>query len=491
MSRRHGVTRREFLAAASVAPLARLPRGGQAGPLPDAADVVVVGGDPAALSAVHRLAQDPALRVVLVTEDLPWTPHRDAPQVPVADLPPFVRGHAGCFEGWRDRGNAGWGYDDVLPAFKRLEHYEAGASDSRGGDGPLAVSHCWDPHPAHRAFLQAVVPAGFRQDARHDFNGPRSQGVAGFYQKAVRGEHAHAYADAFVAPVQARVTVVAGGHVQRVVVTNGRAVGVSYRVGTTTHTIRAGHAVLLAAAPARAAQVLMLSGLGPAGRLRELDVAVVTDLPGVGENLHDQVRVPLRYAARLAVPPSTVTAGMFTVSLRAAPPDLQLNFAGPRPGGPRTLGLDVTLVRPAMRGAVRLVSADPLAPPHIALDALASEADVTALVQGLRLGRMIATGVPLDAWRGDETRATAAATTTPDLQARVRALAATCGHLAGTCAMGPASDRTAVVDATLAVHGVTGLRVAGAAVMPDIVNAPPDAAALMLGERAAAWLRGA
>ena len=140
------LTRRRFLAATGVAPLSWLvgrtqTPGGPARP----ADVVVVGGDPAAYAAVYRLAQDPALRVVLVLDAPPWQ-QVTAPSAatPLAELPPFVRGHEASFDGWRARGNPGWGYTDVLPAFKRLERYEAGASASRGGDGPLSVTHCWD-----------------------------------------------------------------------------------------------------------------------------------------------------------------------------------------------------------------------------------------------------------------------------------------------------------------------------------------------------------
>ena len=111
----------------------------------------------------------------------------------VADVTPFVRGHQVCFDAVARRGNTGWGYADVLPSFKRLERYEAGANEHRGGDGPLSVMHCWDPHPLHRAFLMAGVSGGFHQDSRHDFNGPRSQSVAGYYQKAIKDDRPYAF----------------------------------------------------------------------------------------------------------------------------------------------------------------------------------------------------------------------------------------------------------------------------------------------------------
>lgn len=493
MATADGLTRRSFLGAAAAVPFGRAIRLRQpSGAAPAVADVVVVAGDPAAFAAVYRLAQDPALRVVLVEETLPWARMAGpGDAAAVADLPPFARGHQACFDGWRDRGNPGWAFVDVLPAFKRIETYEAGASETRGGEGPLSVKHCWDPHAAHRAFLMAAGPAGFRQDSRHDFNGPRSQSVAGYYQKAMLDDRPHTLAAAFLAPVRTKptVSVVSGGYVNRVVMERGRAVGVEYVVGGAGRVIRAERAVIVAAGPARAAQLLMLSGIGPADQLRAVGVPVVVDRAGVGANLHDQMRLALRYASLQELPASTVSAGMFTVSLHASPPDLQMDLVTPRGGGPQELGLDVTLVRPSSRGALTLASADPAEAPRLSLNALASDVDMTALVQGLRLGRMLMTGSSLDPFRGAETATTAAAQAAAALPPLVRALASPCGHLAGTCAMGPASDRAAVVDATLAVYGVTGLHVAGAAVMPDVVNAPPDAAALMIGDRVATLVR--
>ncbi len=490
------LTRRDFLGAAAVVPLTWLPPGrqGRGGPVA-VADVVVVDGDPAAYAAVYRLARDLSVRVLLVVDTPPWlratTP---LAETPLADLPPFVRGHQVSFDGWRDRGNPGWGYADVLPAFKRLEHYEAGASDTRGGDGPLSVAHCWDPHLAHRAFLMACVPSGFFQDSRHDFNGPRSQAVAGYYQKAIRDDRPHSFAAAFLAPVRDRglVSVVTGGYVSRVVMDGTRAVGVEYVAGGTRQVLRAERAVVLCAAAARAAQLLMLSGIGPAAAVRAAGVAVVADRPGVGGNAHDQLRLPIRYPSLQPLPASTVSAGMFTVSLNASPPDLQMDFVTPRHGGPQALGLDVMLVRPSSRGRVTLASGQATEAPVVSLNALTTAADMTALVQGLRLGRMIMTGSALDRFRGDETTATATAQAAAELPGLVRAVVTPLGHVAGTCAMGPAADPAAVVDATLAVYGVQGLHVAGSAVMPDIVNAPPAAASLMIGDRCAEFvLRGA
>lgn len=514
-----GLTRRAFLAAAAALRAApggagslgsghgsagpSVPRlseaggsaaGAQPGALPVSADVVVIGGDPGALSAVHRLVEAAGLRVVLLDDRPAWLPAAPAPMT-VAALPPFVRGHAVSFDRWRDRGNRGWGYADVLPAFKRLERYEAGASEHRGGTGPLSVAHCWDPHPGHRTFLQACVSGGFHQDSRHDFNGPRSQSVAGYYQKTVRDDRPHGFEAAFLDPALARGAVkVDGGHVTRILFEGRRAVGVEYLRGGDRVTVRATRAVVLGAVPARAAQLLMLSGVGPAAHLKSVGVPLVADRAGVGGNLHDQVRVGLSWGALPPAerfPESSVTAGLFTVSLVASPPDLQIDFVDPRTAGEPRLGVDITLVQPTSRGEARLRSASPQDAPAVAINPLATEGDLTALVQGIRLSRLIGTSPVLDRLRGDELEASRAAVSTADLQGYVRAAAAPRGHLAGTCAMGPISDPMAVVDATLAVHGVAGVWVAGAAVMPMVVNAPPDAAALMIGDRCAEFVAAA
>ena len=484
------LTRRAFLTTAGALPFTSFAtssmRAQGAG-----ADVVVIGGDPAAFAAVYRLTRTAGLRVVLVDDAPAWRPPSVPTPTAIAALPPFARGHQVCFDSWRDLGNPGWGYEDVLPSFKRLEKYEGGASEYRGADGPLSVVHCWDPHALHRAFLLASVSGGFQQDSRHDFNGPRSQSFAGYYQKAALDDGPHSFDAAFLAPAKGAGLTVVSGAVTRVVMEKGRAVGVEVARGATREVVRAARGVLVCAEPMRAAQILLLSGIGPADHLKAMGVPVVADRPGVGVNLHDQQAVALRWRAlepALGLPESTVTAGMFTVSLNASPPDLQMDYLDPRAAGGPLLGIDVILVQPTSRGEVRLASADPQAAPVVRLNALATEADVTALVQGVRLARFIAGSPQLDRLRGDETADTAAAVPLAALQALVKANARARAHTAGTCAMGRASDAAAVVDATLAVHGVQGLRVAGAAVMPVVVNAPPAAASLMIGDRAADFL---
>lgn len=483
------LTRRRFLATAGGVAAGGLALRAQSSPPPRDADVVVIGGDPAALATVYRLSRTAGLRVVLLDDRPAYLSAPPPPPASIAAAPPFARGHQVCFDSWRDAGNPGWGYEDVLPSFKRLEKYEAGATEYRGGDGPVAVAHCWDPHPLHRAFLLAAVSGGFQQDSRHDFNGPRSQGIAGYFQKTIVDDRPQLLTEALLDPaVKAGVTVVRAEPVVRVVVERGRAVAVDYVVAGTRATIRAARGVVVAASPVRAAQLLMISGIGPAAHLREHGVTVVADRPGVGGNLQLHLRVSLRWEALAparALPESTVSAGMFTVSLHASPPDLQMDFLDPRATGDGLLGTDITLVQPASRGEVRLNDADADVVPRVTSRELSAEADVIGLVQGIRLARLTAASPQLDRMRGEETTATRGLTTQADLQALVQKIARVAGATAGTCAMGRATNADAVVDATLAVHGVEGLRVAGAAVMPAIVNAPPESAALMIGDRAA------
>lgn len=483
------VNRRTFLEMAGGAALARV-AAAQDGSVPSQADVVVIGGDPAALTAVSRLSRERGLRVVLLADTPPWQAGPPPPAASIAAQPPFVRGHQVCFDTWRDLGNPGWGYEDVLPAFRRLERYEAGESEYRGGSGPIPVAHCWDPHLLHRAFLMASVSGGYQQDSRHDFNGPRTQGIAGYYQKVQSDDRPRTFEELLLEPAAAAgVAVLRELVVSRLVVDGGRVAGVEFTRGGATHVVRATRAVLLCAPAVRAAQILMLSGIGPGDQLRMLGIPVVADRPGVGTRLQEHLTLPLRWQAlppALALPASTVTAGMFTVSLNASPPDLQMDYLDPRAAGGSLLGIDITLVQPASRGDVRLRTTGAGDAPIVTRRAVEAPADVTALVQGVRLARLIAGSPQLDRWRGDETAGTGGAQTQATLDALVKAAARPTTQLAGTCAMG--RDGGAVVDATLAAHGVTGLRVAGAAIMPVIVNGPPDAAALMTGDRVAEFV---
>lgn len=403
----------------------------------------------------------------------------------------FIRGDRRCFDRWRDLGNPGWGYEDVLPLFKRLERNETGASEFRGGDGPLAVSGCYDPHAAHRAFLTAAVHTGYQSDARFDFNRPIPQGVAGYVQKNILDGQRHSAAAAFLVPAMARPNLEVRSRVvaSKLIVEGRRVVGVEYVRDGRRETVRAAREVVLCGGVVGTPKLLMLSGIGAADHLKAHGIPVVSDVPGVGANFQDHLKLSIRWQGKTELPGSTVTAGLFTHSnpLEAAtlPADLQFYVGRGTEQPDRFVTITVSLTQPKSRGEVRLRSADPDAAPLVQANYLQEQADVQALVRGVHLARWIASTAVYDPIRGDELEPGPAATGDADLERFVRRAADTIYHSAGTCRMGPASDLAAVVDPELRVRGVDGLRVADASIMPEVVNATTHAACVMIGEKAA------
>ena len=236
-----------------------------------------------------------------------------------------VRGHRQCFDGWRALGNPGWGFDDLLPLFKRSERNDEGASNYRGIEGPLSVSHCLDPHAGHHAFLAAAAEQGFQADPRYDFNLPEPEGVAGFYQRNILNGRRHSAAAAFLAPAMKRsnVDVRSGAHAVRLMREGRRVVGVEYVQDGHVNHVRAEREVVVCAGAVDSPRLLMLSGIGPADHLRTSGIEPIVDLPGVGRNLQDHLKLSLRWEGRTTLPGSTVTAGLFTSSHSTSPPDLQ------------------------------------------------------------------------------------------------------------------------------------------------------------------------
>jgi choline dehydrogenase len=407
----------------------------------------------------------------------------------------FVRGDRRCYDRWKDLGNPGWGFDDVKPLFMRLERNESGGNEYRGGEGPLAVSYCFDPHPVHRMFLLAAQQSGYQSDARYDFNRPMPNGIAGYYQKTILDEKRHSAAAAYLLPAMARpnVEVRSGAQATRLVLEGTRVVGVEYVREGKTEVVRAGREVIVSAGVVQSPKLLMLSGIGPAAALKALGIRVVADVPGVGRNFQDHLGLPIRWQGKTELPASSVTAGLFThsapIEASTFPADLQF-FVGR--GGLESdpfVTITVALTRPRSRGEVRLRSADPLAAPIVRPNYLQDPRDAHALVRGVHLGRWIGSVPVLDDLRGDELEPGEAAQDDAALERYVRRSADTMAHGAGTCRMGPATDPMAVVDAALRVRGVEGLRVADASIMPEVVNATPHAACVMIGEKCADLIR--
>ena len=405
----------------------------------------------------------------------------------------FIRGHQFCFDKWERQGNPGWGYDALLPIFKKSERHEMGETPWRGADGELAVSLCTDPHAGHRAFLQAAAQHGYLRDARFDFNMPSPVNTAGYYQKNILDGKRHSAADAFLKPVLSRpnLEVRSRSQATRLMIESGRVVGVEYLRDGKSEQARAAREVVVSSGVVDSPKLLLLSGIGPADQLKSLGIPVVADVPGVGKNFQDHLKLSIRWNGKTELAGSTVTAGMFTRSSQNAwgnAPDLQFYVGRGVETPDKFVTITVSLVQPMSHGEVRLRVADPLAAPIIRANYLQEQADVDALVRGVKLARWFGEADAYQPLIGDEILPGPAMKSDAELAAFVRRDSDTIYHGAGTCTMGPATDAAAVVDPTLRVRGVQGLRVADASIMPEVVNAPTNAASVMIGEKAALFL---
>ena len=406
----------------------------------------------------------------------------------------FIRGHQFCFDRWERAGNPGWGYEAVLPYFKKSERNELGETPYRGADGPLAVSMCTDPHLGHRAFLGAAAQQQYKVDARYDFNQPTPVNVAGYYQKNILDGKRHSVADAFLTPILSRpnLEVRSMSQATKLLIEGKRAVGVEYLRDGRPERVRAAREIVLCGGVVDSPKLLMLSGIGPADHLKSLNIPVVADVPGVGKNLQDHLKLSVRWNGKTELPGSTVTAGMFVRSNPGNygdPPDLQFYVGRGLETVDRFITITVSLTFPKSRGEITLRSADPLAAPVIRANYLQHDDDVKALAQGVKMARWFGEADSYQDLRGDEIAPGPAAKSDADLAAFARRESDTIYHGAGTCKMGPAADTTAVVDASLRVRGVDGLRVADGSIMPEVVNATTNAACVMIGEKASDLVR--
>jgi choline dehydrogenase len=402
-----------------------------------------------------------------------------------------VRGHRAVYDGWATGGAAGWGFADLLPYFRRSEQAPGRDPALRGTGGPVRVAPAGQAgrHPVARAFAAAL--AGLGCPVTDDLSGAQQEGVA-WVDLAIGGERVSP-ADAYLRPAWHRpnLTVQAGCLVTRLDVDHGRCTGVSYvRAGAPARAQASGEVIVCAGAVG-SPQLLMLSGIGPAGPLRALGIDPVADIAEVGGNLQDHPVAMASYASPAPLPRSRYNHGEMYAALRSplagACPDLHLfpillpvAPAGRQPPADG-FALMAAAVAPDSRGSIRLASADPQAPPLIDPGFLRDGGDLDRLEAGLTMIRQAAgsTGFPpaAEVWPGANIR------TSIDLRNYVRRTVGSYYHPAGTCRMGP--DPGAVVDLELHVRGVTGLRIADAAVMPAIPNAHPAATVLAIAEKAA------
>ena len=446
----------------------------------------------------------------------------------------YIRGVPADYDAWAAAGNPGWAYADVLPYFRRAEHNERGADAWHGTGGPLNVMDLRSPSGLRTAFVEAGVQAGWPYNP--DFNGANQLGV-GPYQATHRNGERCSAAKGYLSPaVQARpnLRIVTAAHTTRVLLERGdsglQARGVEFVVGGCRTApqrllVRAGGEVVLAAGAFGSPQLLLLSGIGPGGQLQSQGVPVLHDLPGVGANLHDHpdtvlvVEAPavrdsvgilptqlpryLRAALQwrrerqgLLTSNFAEAGGFIQTDTAEALPDLQLHFIIAKlqdHGRKISLGngysCHVCLLRPKSRGSVRLASSDPFAAPLIDPAFLTEPEDVARLVKGVRLARNILRQPALAEFGGQEAAASRRAETDADIEHFIRSTSDTVYHPVGSCRMGP--DAGAVVDAQLRVHGVGGLRVADASIMPAINGGNTNAPTIMIGEKAADLLRAA
>ncbi|MFH1340280.1 MAG: choline dehydrogenase [Pseudomonadota bacterium] len=428
----------------------------------------------------------------------------------------YVRGQHEDYDRWRQRGNAGWGFDDVLPYFKKAEDQQRGADDYHGAGGPLPVSDMLHADPLSGAFIKAAVESGIPDNP--DFNGATQEG-AGWFQTTTRNGRRASTARSYLRAAKGRrnLHVETAALAQRILFEGRRATGIEYRQNGALRTVRARREILISSGAYNSPQLLQLSGVGPADLLKSHGIDVVLDAPGVGNDLQDhmQVRIVMRcsqpitlndivnhpgrrimagarYAA-FRTGPLTIAAGtsgaFFKTDPRLASPDVQIHFLpfstdkmGEKLHPYSAFSASVCQVRPESRGTLRIKSADPTAAPEIRINYLATETDRTVNVEGLKILRRILAAPALKPFVVEEADPGAKVVSDEDLLAFCRQRGSTVYHPTSTCRMG--NDSLAVVDQRLRLRGIEGLRVVDASVMPDLVSGNTNAPVIMIAEKA-------
>ncbi|WP_378942217.1 GMC family oxidoreductase [Mesorhizobium sp. ANAO-SY3R2] len=532
----------------------------------DVADYVIVGAGSAGCVVANRLSADPRNRVLVLEaggSDLsPWVRmpigygktfyHADMNWRYVSEAEPglggrttywprgrvlggsssinamvFIRGQREDFDGWERLGNPGWGFGDVLPAFKRMEDNSAGADEWRATGGPLGVSCVADRvHPLCANYLAAGVDAGLMLNP--DFNGATQEGV-GTYQITTRNGFRSSAATAYLRPAMRRsnLNVVTRAQVTRILFEGRRAVGVEYQRGNELHTVKVRGEVILSAGAVNSPQLLQLSGVGDPMLLAGLGIPVVHAAKGVGENLQDHLGFDYLYRSRRPTlndqlrpwwgrlmvgahylfnrgGPLSLSVnqggGFFRTNPARERPNMQLYFSplsytkavpgkrqlmrpDPFPG----FMLGVSNCHPTSRGHIRIRSADPFQAPSIQPNYLSTAEDLEELVEAAAFLRKFAAQAPLAELIDEELQPGTPLETRAEIEEDIRQRSGSIFHASGTCAMGP-DPASAVVDARLRVHGLEGLRVVDASIFPRLTAGNINAPTIMVGERGADFL---
>ncbi|MDJ0752846.1 MAG: GMC family oxidoreductase N-terminal domain-containing protein [Ardenticatenaceae bacterium] len=423
----------------------------------------------------------------------------------------YQRGNPADYDGWAKLGNEGWAWEDVKPYFLKAENQERGASEHHGTGGPMNVADLRDPNPLSKAFVKACDEQNL--PLNDDFNGDTQIGF-GLYQVTQKNGMRHSAAVGYLHPALERdnLTAITGAQVTRLTFDGNRCTGAVYIKNGEEHAVETSGEVILCGGAINSPQLLMLSGVGPAAHLQELGIDVVMDLPGVGQNLQDHLMAPVAYHATQPVSLAAASTeeeaaklaegmGMLTSNIGEAGgflklhddsdvPELQFHFAPGwfiLHGGGNPEGHGITLapgiVHTQSVGQLTLQSADPNDPPLIDPNYFAEDFDMEVVVEGVKIARKILNSAAFDAYRGEEYLPGPDAQSDDDIREFIRNYAQNIYHPVGTCKMG--SDPMAVVNERLQVHGVSGLRVADASIMPRIINANTNNPCMMIGEKCA------